>query len=106
VIPGLWLTTRWSLTTPVIRAEGLGPIAAIARSNRLVKGRFWFVFATASAAYYLEGTITHFGALVGGLFTGSHTWGEWVAGSLVATLIMPLAAFGTSLAYSSVAKRG
>ena len=106
VIPGLWLTTRWSLTTPVIRAEGLGPIAAITRSNRLVKGRFWFVFATASAAYYLEGTITHFGALVGGLVTGSHTWGEWVAGSLVATLIMPLAAFGTSLAYSSVARRG
>jgi len=104
VIPGVWLYTRWSLTTPVIRDLGVGPIAATQRSNALVRGHFWFVFMTASVAYYLEGVVTHAGAAAVGFVTGSYTWGEWVGGSVVAMLVMPLAAFATSLAYSSVDK--
>ena len=42
VIPGMWLYTRWSLATPVIREEGIGPVAATRRSNQLVRGHFWF----------------------------------------------------------------
>ena len=105
VVPGVWLYTRWSLTTPVIRDLGVGPIAATRRSNALVRGRFWFVFMTATLAYYLEGVATHAGAAAAGFVTGSHTWGEWVGGSVLAMLVMPLAAFATSLAYSSVARR-
>ncbi|MDQ3436693.1 MAG: hypothetical protein M3491_05045 [Actinomycetota bacterium] len=104
VIPGMWLYTRWSLTTPVIREEEIGPLAATRRSNELVRGHFWLVFMTATVAYYLEGVVIHEGALVAGAFTGSHTWGAWVGGSIVATLAMPLAAFATSLAHSSVAR--
>ena len=33
VIPGVWLYTRWSLATPVIREKGIGPLAATRRSN-------------------------------------------------------------------------
>ena len=66
VIPGVWLYTRWSLTTPVIREESIGPLAATRRSNQLVRGRFWFVFMTATVAYYLEGVVIHEGALVAG----------------------------------------
>src|SRR5215211_328925 len=51
VIPGVWLYTRWSLTTPVIREESIGPLAATRRSNQLVRGHFWFVFMTANVAY-------------------------------------------------------
>jgi hypothetical protein len=105
VIPGVWLYTRWSLTTPVIREESIGPLAATRRSNQLVRGHFWFVFMTATVAYYLEGVVIHEGALVAGSATGSQTWGAWAGGSIVATLIMPLAAFATSLAHSSVASR-
>jgi hypothetical protein len=105
VIPGVWLYTRWSLTTPVIREESIGPLAATRRSNELVRGRFWFVFMTATVAYYLEGVVIHEGALVAGSVTGSHTWGEWAGGSIVATVAMPLAAFATSLAHSSAASR-
>jgi hypothetical protein len=105
LIPGMWLYTRWSLATPVIRDRGLGPIAATRRSNRLVRGRFFFVFMTATVAYYLEGVVIHAGALAAGWLTGSYTWGEWVGGSLLATLVMPLAAFATSLAHSSAARR-
>ena len=105
VIPGLWLFTRWSLTTPVIREENVGPLAAMRRSNQLVRGHFWLVFMTAGVAYYLEGVVTHLGAWVAGSLTGSYTWGEWVGGSILAALVIPLAAFATSLAHSSVAKR-
>jgi hypothetical protein len=105
VIPGVWLYTRWSLATPVIREEGVGPLAATWRSNELVRGRFWFVFMTATVAYYLEGVVIHEGALVAGSVTRSHTWGERAGGSIVATLVTPLAAFATSLAHSSVASR-
>jgi hypothetical protein len=104
VIPGAWLYTRWSLATPVIRREGLGVLGAMSRSNQLVRGKFWFVFLTATVAYYLEGVMTHAGAEVALLVTGSSTWGEWVGGSMVATLVIPLGAFATSLAYSSLAR--
>jgi hypothetical protein len=105
VIPGMWLYTRWSLATPVIREQGIGPLAAIRRSNQLVRGHFWFVFMTATVAYYLEGVVVHEGAVVAGSVTGSHTWGAWAGGSIVATLVVPLAAFATSLAHSSVRRR-
>jgi hypothetical protein len=105
LIPGMWLYTRWSLATPVIREHGIGPLAATRRSYELVRGHFWFVFATATVAYYLEGAVTHEGAQLVGSVTGSHTWGEWTGGSIVATLAVPLAAFATSLAHASVARQ-
>ena len=105
VVPGVWLYTRWSLTTPVIREESVGPLAAMRRSRELVRGNFWFVFMTASVAYYLEGVMVDLGAWTVGLMTGSQTWGEWVGGSMLAAVVTPVAAFATSLAYSSVGKR-
>jgi hypothetical protein len=104
VIPGAWLYTRWSLFTPAIRSEGLGPVAALKRSNELVRGRFWFVLGTATLAFVLEEALLHAGAVAGYLVSGSHTWGEWIGGSLVAALVIPLAAFTTSLAYVRLAK--
>jgi len=105
LIPGMWLYTRWSLATPVIRDRGLGPIAATRRSNTLVRGHFFFVFMTATVAYYLEGVVIHAGAEAAGYLTGSYTWGEWIGGSILSTLVMPLAAFATSLVHASVAER-
>jgi hypothetical protein len=105
VVPGVWLYTRWSLTTPVIREEGVGPVAAMRRSRELVREHFWFVFMTASVAYYLEGILVDAGAWGLGTITGSLTWGEWVGGSILAALVMPVAAFTTSLAHSNLEKR-
>jgi hypothetical protein len=64
------------------------------------------VLLTATAAYYLEGVVLHAGAAVALFVTVSSTWGEWVGGSMVATLVIPLGAFVTSLAYSSLARLG
>jgi hypothetical protein len=54
VIPGLWLLTRWSLFAPVISREHLGPVAALKRSNELVRDHFELVFLTAALATVLE----------------------------------------------------
>lgn len=104
VLPGLWLFTRWSLSTPVISKEDLGSVAALKRSNEIVRGHFWFVFKTATLAFVLEEAATVVGASTGLLVTGSDTWGDWIGGSIPAVLIMPLAAFTTSLAYVRLVK--
>ena len=105
VLPGVWLYTRWSLVTPVIRREGLSALGALGSSSRLVRGSFWFVFLTATVAFYFEEVAIHEGAHLALLVTGSSTWGEWVGGSMVATVVIPLAVFATSMAYSSLAAR-
>src|SRR5215208_3927952 len=105
VLPGLWLLTRWSLFAPVISRERLGPVAALKRSNRLVRGYFWLVCLTATLAFILEEALIHAGALAGLLVSGSDTWGEWIGGSIAASLITPLAALTTSVAYGRLARR-
>jgi hypothetical protein len=104
VVPGAWLYTRWSLSVPVICKEDRGPLASLKRSSALVRGHFWFVLGTATLAYVSEEVVIHAGALVAGTITGSHTWGEWVGGSIVAALAIPLAALTTSVTYSRVTK--
>src|SRR5215207_3033130 len=104
VVPGAWLYTRWSLSTPVICKEDMGPVASLKRSRALGRGRFWFVLGTATLAFVSEEAVIHAGALATGSITGSHTWGQWVGGSIVAALAIPLAALTTSVAYSRVAK--
>jgi len=100
VIPGLWLLTRWSLFAPVIVKEHLAPVAALRRSNEIVRGHFESVFLTAAFAVVLEEAVMDAGALGGLMFTGSETWGEWIGGSVAAVLILPAASFATALAYS------
>src|SRR5215203_3779406 len=98
VIPGLWLMTRWSLFAPVIVTEYLGPLAALRRSNQLVRGHFELVFLTAAFAVLLE-AVADAGMLGGLALTGSETWGQWVGGSLGTVVILPVASFATALTY-------
>ena len=106
-ISGVWreaisIIRRYPATG--ICKEDRGPVESLGRSNGLVRGRFWFVFGTATLAFFSEEAIIHAGALTSGSITGSHTWGEWIGGSIVASLVIPLSALTTSLAYSRVAK--
>lgn len=102
VIPGLWLLTRWSLFAPVIVREHLGPLAALRRSNELVKGNFELVFLTAAFAVVLEEAVMGAGALGGLALTGSETWGEWVGGSAAAVVVLPVASLATALVYGEL----
>jgi len=62
VIPDIWLMTRWSLFAPVIVGELLGPLAALRRSNELVRGHFEVAFLTAAFAVVLEEAVADAGA--------------------------------------------
>jgi hypothetical protein len=104
VIPGLWLLTRWSLFAPAIVRERLGPLAALRHSYDLVSGHFEVVFLTAAFAVILEEVVLAAGAFLGLIVTGSDTWGEWVGGTLAATLMLPLASFATALVYGLVSQ--
>jgi hypothetical protein len=99
VIPGLWLLTRLSLFAPAIVREHLGPLAALRRSNEIVRGHFELVFLTAAFAVILEEAVIDAGVWGGLAVTGSGTWGEWIGGSAAAVVILPLASFATALAY-------
>jgi hypothetical protein len=97
LLSSLWLLTRLSLFAPALSRERLGSIAALKRSNELVRGHFWLVFRTATLAFLLEEVADEPVAQVAELVFGS--WGEWVGSSIVSALITPLAAITTSLAY-------
>jgi hypothetical protein len=100
VVPGLWVLTRWSLFAPVISREHLGPVAALRRSNELVRGHFELVFLTATLAAVFEEVAVHAGGVAGLLVSGSDTWGQWLGGSIAIVVMMPLAAFATSVTYT------
>jgi hypothetical protein len=46
IVPAIWLSFMWALAIPALLFERLGPVAALRRSFRLVKGRWWKVAAT------------------------------------------------------------
>jgi hypothetical protein len=104
LLSSLWLLTRLSLFAPALSRERLGPLAALKRSNELVRGHFWLVFRTATLALFLEEVADEPVAQVAELAFGS--WGEWIGGSIVSALITPLAAITTSLAYHRLSMHG
>lgn len=103
--PALAAMTWFLVTAPVIGAEGLGPIAAMRRSARLVSRRFWPVLGLA----LLSGIVaTLFGYALGlvptvlSLVVGTDGLG-WLltaaAGVLTALITMPVVAGATVLIY-------
>jgi hypothetical protein len=102
VVPGIWVMTRWSLFVPVIVSELLGPLAALKRSNELVRGNFELVLLTSAFAVVLEEAFADAGMLGGLALTGSETWGEWLGGSVATVLILPVASFATALVYGQL----
>ncbi|MEU7565097.1 hypothetical protein AB0A99_03640 [Streptomyces fradiae] len=49
-LAGIWLWVRFSLAPAAVVFEGLGPVAALRRSARLVRGAWWRVFGIALLA--------------------------------------------------------
>ena len=58
IIPGIWLAVAWSVSFPALLSEGIGPVAALGRSFRLVKGRWWPVFGALLVMYLLVAVIS------------------------------------------------
>ena len=65
IIPGIWLSVAWSLSYPALLSEGLGPVAAVRRSFRLVRGRWWATFGALFVMYLLVAVVS---GIIGVLF--------------------------------------
>ncbi|MEU9081290.1 oxidoreductase [Streptomyces sp. NPDC048357] len=53
----LWLMTRFSLAPAVAVCEGLGPVASLRRSSRLVSGGWWRVFGISLVGSIVAGAV-------------------------------------------------
>lgn len=104
-LPALAVMTLFLLTAPVIGAEGLGPVAAMRRSARLVRRRFWPVLGltilssiVAMLFGYALGLVPTLLALVVG--TAGYGWLLTAASGILTSLItMPIVAGITVLIY-------
>lgn len=103
--PALIVMTMFLVTAPVIGAEGLGPVAAMRRSSRLVRRRFWPVMGltilssiVAMLFGYALGLVPTLLALVVG--TAGYGWLLTAAsGILTALITTPIVAGITVLIY-------
>jgi len=66
IVPGIWLAVAYSVAVPALLLERVGPVAALRRSFRLVRGRWWPTAGALIVGYLLIGII---GALVQGVIT-------------------------------------
>jgi hypothetical protein len=103
--PGLAVMTWFLVTAPVIGAEGLGPVAAMRRSARLVSRRFWPVMGLtllSSIVAMLFGYALGLVPTTLSLFLGTDGLGWLVtaaAGILTSLITMPIVAATTVLIY-------
>lgn len=86
VIPGIWLYAAWSVATPALLIEGCGPWAALRRSYRLVRSRWW---PTAGALIVSELMVTIVGGAIQALLVGIFLTGSSV---VVVVALVSLAA--------------
>jgi hypothetical protein len=101
IIPGAWLSVAWCLSFPALLSEGLGPVAALGRSYRLVKGRWWPTFGALLVMYLLVLVISGIlGALLGAVLIASVD-NEAVAG-VFSTIINTLSSLITLPLMASV----
>lgn len=112
IIPGIYVAVKLSLTLPVIVCEGLRPVAAMRRSSRLVRGRFWSVLGALFIMFLA--TVVGSIALGGSLWSVWGTWTTartilhlWTGGSamLVQALFGPFWAIIPTLFYVGLASR-
>lgn len=98
VVPGVFLMVCFSASLPVLTAEGVDPLTALARSWRMTSGRRWQVLGV----LLLSSVLVALGSLVVYLVLGSvlyRLWGGFglsVASELVWVALQPF--LGVSLA--------
>jgi hypothetical protein len=107
IIPGIWLAVAFAVAVPALLLERVGPVAALRRSFRLVRKRWWPTAGVLVVGYLLIGII---GALVQGvvmivpsLLADGNTFvgalGSVVGGTLGSALTTPYSAAVVTLVY-------
>lgn len=92
IVPGVYLYISFAVAIPVLLTEGLKGRAALGRSRRLVKGRFWPTFGVVLLGGILVGIVSGaLGALAGGISisNGPDTLASFISTTL-ATVVASL----------------
>lgn len=104
ILPGIALTALYTVVTPAMMIEEIGPVEGMRRSWRLVKPRFWGVLGIVALAWLISAFI---GNLLGGapsaigtILGGSFAW-LWIAvGAVLASIVSaPITAIVDTLLY-------
>jgi hypothetical protein len=102
IVPGVYLWVAFFVAVPALLVEGAGPIRALGRSRRLVRGRWWPIFGVAIVGYFLvflvSGVIS--GLVLGVSAVGSH---GTVVGFVLATLSTTIGSMLTTPAVAAFA---
>lgn len=92
VVPGVAAYIWLGLAGPVVEIERRGVRAALARSARLVRGRFWLVFAVLAPLELGSEGIGALADLITQELLGHNIWADWLAESLSNIIATPFVA--------------
>ena len=97
IVPGLYLLTIWAVIIPVIVIERSGPMDAFGRSQRLVRGRGWYVFGTLVLLYIIQLIASVLLGLILSALPGAFR--EGLSTAIAGTLVAPYVALAMTLIY-------
>ena len=98
VVPGLILLSRWALVVPLIVLEDASWRDALRRSNELVRGRTWSVFALCVVLALICVALTAIPAAIGYALIGG-VLGAWLATVAIDTVFIAFFSFGPLVLY-------
>lgn len=114
IAPGVWLWASWYVAVPALMIEGKSPAAALGRSYRLVKQRFWPTLGVAALAFLIVYVIQQVvGATLGvalgiqavvnedpaGIFGGTLLAASSALSTLVSIFVVPFTAAVATVVY-------
>lgn len=102
IVPGVLLAIRWAVAAPIVMLEGLGPRAAMRRSQELVTGHRKDVFRVLMNIWVRTGLVWLVCSLLIGLVasgTSHPALTVWFGGVLAAAFVTPYAAHALNVVY-------
>jgi hypothetical protein len=107
VVPGIWLFVSYAVAVPALLLERIGPVTALRRSFRLVKGRWWATFGVLLVGYLLasivgaivQSAITLVPSILADGNTAALALGAAVGGTVGAVITTPYSAAVVALLY-------
>jgi hypothetical protein len=86
VIPAIWLFVSWSLAVPALLTERLGAVAALRRSFRLVRHRWWPTLGVLAVGYLLASIVAGVVQLIPSAIAGAVASHSVVADAIAAVV--------------------
>jgi hypothetical protein len=102
VVPGLFLMTIWAVTAPVVVIERAGVVGAFTRSQELVRGNGWSVFAVVLIVIVGLAIVSALAAIV---TSGLGDTGSAIVSWAVTAFTQPLSAVTAAVLYYALLER-